>query len=198
MILASNSIAAETDCPDTKSLGRDGRAEDFDIRGLKVTMNVVDIKKFANEHGWNYSQRGSLKLLDICPQDVDCATAVYKDAPGSFRIEISYDDTGRVNTIHYDLFLKGSFSEAGKLLIEKYGKPLLQKPGDKTEYYYGLQTDPDKKTPSYAYTSSTFMMSARIISYDSGELAGFSRVQLTLNNPKPKIGHETKATQPSF
>jgi hypothetical protein len=178
-------------------LAKEGKAEDFDIRGIKVTMNIDEMEKYADDQGWNHAIIPNvINTLAMCPKGFDCKETLTGEPSGSFRLNVMYEkDT--IYAIRYETQIKGTFSEISKLILDKYGKPLKRNSDDKDEYFYGVSTEEIRKnTKSIPYHNflREHVLELRLKKwYENGAFADGYVLSLHLGNP-PKI--DPNATKP--
>lgn len=187
---------------DKERIAREGKSEDFDIRGIKTTMTVDEIIKYADGQGWNHIIIPNVfSSLIICPKAFDCSASLRGEPSGSFRIDIVYADN-IIYEIRYSTYIKATFEEVSKLILDKYGKPLKSDPESENSYCYGMNTkalkDNHQMEKYRNFIGDHIMMLSLRKDKDQGVPNGQYQIGITLYNP-PKIDPETqKPLQPAL
>ncbi|GAB7080414.1 hypothetical protein [Megalodesulfovibrio paquesii] len=193
---------AAADNATKERIAKEGTAEDFDIRGLKVSMPVEAMQAFAAAQGWNHVVvPNAINTLVMCPKTVDCDTILSNEPSGSFRIKVRYDDAA-LYAIEYEMEVEATFDQVSKLILDKYGLPLRKNPKDKNEYFYGTNiADIRRTTKSVAYQNflRDHIFQVRVSKFTrQADSKKMYSIKLYLSNP-PKIDPEAlKPLEPAL
>ena len=187
--------------PEKTKVARDGKAEDFDIRGIKVTMSIDDMIKIAENQGWDYKKNtNAIDSLVMCPKGIDCNSTMLDEPSGTFRLRVLYKNDS-IYEIEYTTNISTNFDEISKLILNKYGMPLKKNPRDKSEYWYGINTKSLKsntKLRDHWNYIRDHVFEVRIVGHDKGTPKENYTIDLHLANP-PKIDDAAmKPIQPAL